>query len=169
MKSAGRIAVEALGVLVALAVSAATADVLLAAYLVFDAWRGGALGQDAGFGEGTVLIFGAFFVALGHAVVLGLPAFVLLRWAGWTRWWVCLPAGFAIGALPFAVMFSPFTEAAGFSQVGDKILVQGGVTTLAGWIAYLTGVAGLGILGMAGALAAWLTWRFFTRLAARGA
>jgi hypothetical protein len=99
-----------------------------------------------------------FTVALAHAVVLGLPTYLLLRWRGWTRWWTSLVCGFAIGSLPFAVYFSPFDNAASFSQLGDKVLIQNGVTTPAGWIDFAESVSGLGLLGMAGGMAAWLTW-----------
>ncbi|HXP03339.1 MAG TPA: hypothetical protein VN808_04400 [Stellaceae bacterium] len=108
-----------------------------------------------------------FIVALAHAVVLGLPAYLLLRWRGWTRWWTSLVCGFAIGSVPFAIYFSPFDNAASFSQAGDKVLIENGVTTLAGWIDFAESVGGLGLLGMAGGIAAWLTWYGLGRVFAR--
>src|SRR5262249_54756485 len=99
-----------------------------------------------------------------------LPAYVALRWVGWTQWWVSLACGFAIGCLPFAVYFFPLDNPASFSQVGDRILVKDGVTTLAGWIDFVKSAAGLGLLGMGGGFAAWLTGcaagRLFLRSAA---
>jgi hypothetical protein len=108
-----------------------------------------------------------FTVATAHAVALGLPAFVVLRWLGWTRWWVSVVCGFAIGSIPFAIYFFPLDNAASFNQIGDKVLVEHGITTLAGWIDFAESAGGLGLLGMAGGFAAWLTWyglgRVFTR------
>ena len=97
----------------------------------------------------------AFAGALAHAVILGLPAYLVLRALGWTRWWVSPICGFAIGCLPSAFYFTPFED---------------GVSTLAGWIDFIEGVGKIGLLGMAGGIAAWLTWywlgRAFTRLTA---
>jgi hypothetical protein len=110
----------------------------------------------------------AFVVALAHAVALGLPAYLLLRWAGWTRWWVSLPCGFAIGCLPFVIYFFPsWTGVGSFTQEGDRI-AENAATTLVGWIEFAKIAGGLGLLGMAGAIAAWLTWYGLGRLFARG-
>jgi hypothetical protein len=96
-------------------------------------------------------------------VVLGLPAFLLLRRLGWTRWWVSLAAGFAIGALPFAIYFFPnWTGVGNFAAEGDRI-----VTTPADWIDFAEVVVALGLLGMVSASAAWLTWHGLGRLFAR--
>jgi hypothetical protein len=153
--------------LLAAAVVAAMAFALFGAILTWSS-------AEAGLGEAILMAMAfswvTFIVALAHAVVLGLPAYLLLWWVGWTRWWVSLACGFAIGCLPFAIYFSPLDNAASFSQVGDKVLIENGVTTLAGWIDFAKGVGGLGLRGAAGGFAAWLTWywlgRMFTRPAA---
>src|SRR6185312_17171039 len=69
-------------------------------------------------GDVTFLWPVAFIVALAHAVMLGLPAYLLLRWMRLTRWWVSLAGGFAIGALPYAIYFSPLREISSHSEVG---------------------------------------------------
>jgi hypothetical protein len=61
-----------------------------------------------------------FIVALAHAVALGLPAFLVLGWLGWTRWWVSLVCGFAIGCLPFAIYFLSVRQC-GVVQPGRRL------------------------------------------------
>jgi hypothetical protein len=156
--------VESFRVLAALLAAAATAAMAFAGYGTILTWSAGEAALGPSLLLGAAVWLPAFVVALGHAVILGLPAYLVLRWAGWTGWWVSLACGFAIGCLPFAIYFSPFDNAASFSQVGDKVLIENGVTTPAGWIDYGKTVAGLGLLGLIGGLAAWLTWYGLGRL-----
>lgn len=158
---------EAVRVLIALLAAAVTAATAFIAYGAIVTWSSGEATLQPSFELTASLWLPAVAVALAHAVVLGLPAYLVLRWFGWTRWWVSPICGFAIGALPFAIYFSPFDNAASFSQVDDRVLVQNGVTTLAGWIDYGRTAAGLGLLGMAGALAAWQAWYWLGRTFAR--
>ena len=155
---------EAVRVLIALLAAAVTAATTFVGYGATVTWCSGEAALWPAIQLTMSLWSPAVAVALAHAVVLGLPAFLVLRWRGWTRWWVSLVCGFAIGGLPFAIYFSPFDNAASFSQVDDKVLVQDGVTTLAGWIDYAESIGGLGLLGMAGGLAAWLTWYWLGRV-----
>jgi len=161
---------EAVRILIALLAAAVTAATIFVGYGAIVTWSAGEAALGPSIQLMASLWWPAAAVALAHAVVLGLPAYLVLRWFGRTRWWVSLVCGFTVGALPFAIYFSPFDNAAGFSQVGDKVLVQDGVTTLAGWIDYAESIGGLGLLGMAGGLAAWLSWywlgRAFTRATA---
>ena len=160
-------AVELLRVVAGLLAAAVVAAMAFAVFGAILTWSS----AEAGLGEAILMAVAfswvTFIVALAHAVVLGLPAYLLLWWAGWTRWWVSLACGFAIGCLPFAIYFSPLDNAASFSQVGDKVLIENGVTTLAGWIDYGETAAGLGLLGMASGSAAWLAWYGLGRVFAR--
>lgn len=94
----------------------------------------------------------AFAVALAHAVALGLPAFLVLRGRGLTQWWVGLPGGFAVGALPYAVLALPWTPP-------PPELVAAHIVPAFTWLRYFTIAGGLGLLGMAGGIAAWAVWR----------
>jgi hypothetical protein len=51
-----------------------------------------------------VTLFG-FPVALVHAALLGLPAYLLMRRRWRLRWWHAVPAGGVIGALPSYVLW----------------------------------------------------------------
>ena len=88
------------------------------------------------------------FVALAHAIFIGLPVFVICRWCGWTQWWVSIVGGFMIGILPVSILVL-HTANAGLSS--DDI--------------YFMGVFGL--MGMAGGFSAWLVWKFFPVLVRR--
>ena len=158
-----KVLAEAVRILIALLAAAMTAATIFVAYGAIVTWSSGEAALGPAIELTTALWLPAVAVALAHAAVLGLPAYLVLRRLGWTRWWVSPICGFAIGALPFAIYFSPFDNAASFSQVGDKVLIQNGVTTLAGWIDFVESTAGLGLLGMASGIAAWLTWYWFGR------
>jgi len=155
-----RFLAEILRVALGLLAAAATAATFFTGVgIAMILWEGP---NDATLASGIFAAIGlwpiACIVALAHAVVLGLPLYAALRWFGAIRWWVGPICGFVVGALPYAIFFGPWNEASSFSQVNDKILVENGTTTLAGWIAYAEFAAGLGALGAAGGLAAWLTW-----------
>jgi len=155
-----RLIVELLRAAAALLVAPAVAATLFAGFewISNPGWPG----IDPG--DVTFLWPVAFIVALAHAVMLGLPAYLLLRWMRLTRWWVSLAGGFAIGALPYAIYFSPLREISSHSEVGRYVLVDNGVTTLVGWIYYGATAGALGLLGAAGGLGAWLTWYWMGRV-----
>ncbi len=94
----------------------------------------------------------AFAVALAHAVALGLPAFLILKRRGLTQSWVSLVGGFAVGALPYAVLALRWTSPS------PELLAAHIVAPFA-WPHYFAVVGGLGLLGMAGGVAAWGVWR----------
>ena len=48
-----------------------------------------------------------FAIALGHAVLFGLPLFLVLRSRGWINVMSCVIFGFAIGAVPIGVLTWP--------------------------------------------------------------
>jgi hypothetical protein len=102
----------------------------------------------------------AFAVALAHAIALGLPAFLILKRRGLTEWWISLPGGFVAGALPYAVLAPPWT-----SPPPD--LVAAHIVPPFAWTHYAATTGGLGLLGTAGGIAAWLVWSRWERRLAR--
>ncbi len=111
----------------------------------------------------------AFFIALLHAVILGFPAFLFLRWLKLTKWWMSPIWGFVIGGVPFAIFSWPLTHQAASYRAwdGSKMVdyIIDGVLTTAGWVQYVEGVGGVGLLGVYGGVAAWLVWYWLPRLA----
>ena len=97
----------------------------------------------------------AFALALVHATALGLPAFLLVKRRGLTHWWVSLLGGFAIGALPYSVLWLTWTPPSPDASIFDPKFKS--------WLEYAAWIAGIGLVGMAGGFAAWLTWRPTTR------
>jgi len=87
----------------------------------------------------------AAVVTYAHALILGLPAYLLLR----NRLNVPTVAGasFAIGALPVFVLAS--INMGDYSMVNGKVLVEGGRTTWAGYVANLDTATVGGLLGLA--------------------
>ena len=118
---------------------------------------GVAAGLSQLFAGGTDLYVPAFVVALAHAIVLGIPSYLVVRTRGDYAWWIAPLCGFLIGALPFGLL--SLIPAAQEASVGKVATVVGGSYTLAGWIEYLSGVAAGGLLGAAGGLAFGLTVR----------
>ena len=132
---------EAISVVVGVLAAAATAASLVhgAAAISVNSWSGG----------GFLWVM-TFIVALAHALVLGLPIFLLLRWLRRLPWWASLVGGFLVGSMPYAIVSFPS--------------VQG---TADAWRVYAETVAFLGGLGMAGGFAAWLVWYWIGRDFAR--
>jgi len=93
----------------------------------------------------------AFVVAAVHAVGVGLPAYLVVSRLGLTGWWVSLPGGFIAGALPYAILALPW-------RAPPPELVEAHVIERFTWLHYAAMAGGLGLLGMAGGLAAWVVW-----------
>ena len=152
---------EAIGVILALfTAGGAAATVFTGTALLFeDLW----VGIDPGYV--TFLWAAAFIGAIVHAALLALPAFLILRFRGWTQWWTSLICGFVIGSLPYAVFFfPPWDQPASFAQVGSSVLVENGKATALGWVFYAGSAVSLGIIGMISGFGAWLTWYWLGRL-----
>ena len=103
-----------------------------------------------------------FVIALAHAVLLGLPLFLVFRSKGWINIMTCVVFGFAIGAVPDGVMTWPMQHPglyAGASADGAPGIIDG-VITAAGWVSYVEPLVYFGLLGALGGFAFWavLTW-----------
>jgi hypothetical protein len=154
---------EVLRVIAALLVAAtASATVFVAADLVLLP-----LSPDEADPAGFILQTVAFLwpvtftVAFAHALVLGLPAYLLLRWRRLTAWWTSLIGGFVVGSLPYAVFALPW------GAPPEPSLVAAHIIPRFTWLHYAGAVGGLGALGMAGGIAAWLTWYWLGRIFGR--
>jgi hypothetical protein len=107
--------------------------------------------------DGTIKIMpSAFIVALGHAIVLGLPVFLFLRSRRRANGIMAAAGGFMVATLPFAFIHLLMGGAGNVtaSTNGVPTIVQG-VRTLAGWLEF--GELAL-ILGALGALAGETFW-----------
>ena len=90
-------------------------------------------------------------VALGHSLLLGLPAYSLLRSMGWANGSTATLMGFVVGALPVAIMFHPmwYTDAGTSTWSGNVPTMVQGKMTAQGWREYIEFVmifAGFGAL-----------------------
>ena len=106
-----------------------------------------------------------FGIALGHAVVLGLPLFLLFRTKGWVNFYSSTISGFVIGAIPGGVVSWPsrYTGPGSFSSVDGVPTMIDGVPTLAGWMNYVELLLVLGSLGALSGLVFWLVLQFAGR------
>ena len=75
-----------------------------------------------------ILIFG-FPVALLHAIVLALPAYLVARRRWRLAWWHAAIAGFIVGAVPSALLLSGDL---------DSSVLTGACGTFGGWAFWLT-------------------------------
>lgn len=113
-----------------------------------------------------------FFVALAHALVLGVPLFLLLRRKAWANGFSATAAGFGIGCLPVGVLTWPLRLAGSGSNswIGPERIptVVDGVPTSAGWLAYGELVVQFGGYGALAGLAFWLAIRALARASLGG-
>jgi len=85
----------------------------------------------------------AFLIALPHALVLGLPLFLLLRAKKCVNAVSSIAAGFAAGALPITVMSALFAPSRG------------------DWASIVLGALLFGVSGAVGGIAFFGLWKFF--------
>jgi hypothetical protein len=110
-----------------------------------------------------------FVVALAHALVLGLPLFLILRsMRRQVGAFPCALGGFLVGAVPIGLLV--LRSAVGMSShesesIGGEDTVINGVTTLAGWIEHAQSVGFWGLLGIAGGLSFWGAMRVSGQMA----
>jgi hypothetical protein len=145
---------EAMSVIVGLLVAAATAASLVNIALAISL----AKWEFAAF-----LWVATFTVALAHALILGLPIFLALRWLGRLRWWTSLVCGCLVGAMPYAIVLFPPAQGVSSSQLGSQTLPRASVATADAWWSYAQAVIFLSGLGVAGGFAAWLVWYWIGR------
>ena len=107
----------------------------------------------------------AAIVAGAHAVVLGVPAFLLLRRFGKATWRMSALAGGLIGLLPFAIYAFPRVRpgwSSGAWMWGEhRRFYVDGVPTLWEWLSYAENILMFAVFGASAALAFWLLWRRF--------
>jgi hypothetical protein len=117
--------------------------------------------------EALLLIVAFALMTLAHVLLLGLPAFLALRWRGWLKTRSIAAAGLLTGALPMAVITwpyplrQPYSYSSSGTWHGRQVdFIADGLPTLFGWFSYLEGVATFGMLGVVSALAFWFTWLY---------
>jgi hypothetical protein len=105
-------------------------------------------------------------IALGHAVVIGLPLFLILRRRRRVNVLTSIAAGLVAGTIPIAVFTWPFRPGSRSSSSFNNVpLVVDGVPTLAGWIAYAEGLIMPGALGALAGFVCWLVLKSSGNLA----
>ena len=109
--------------------------------------------------SGWVVLFAAAFV-----LILGLPAFLVLRRFDRVTARNLGAAGFLIASIPFAALGWPGYPHPGYSAGGNwhgrpVEFVVDGVTTVYGWLHYVEGVFIYGVHGLTGALVFLFVWR----------
>jgi hypothetical protein len=99
-----------------------------------------------------------FTIALAHAILFGLPLFLVLRSKGWINIMTCVVFGFALGAVPDGVLTWPIQHAAvDASRSVDGVATSiDGVITAAGWVSYVKPVIYCGLFGALGGFAFWV-------------
>jgi hypothetical protein len=114
--------------------------------------------------DGVVNARLTFIVASAHALVLGVPIFLLLRSKRHVGAVTCAVGGFLIGVVPDGVLaLLPMFR--GSAWINGTPTVINGVPTLAGWIEYAYFVGSLGLFGLAGGLTFWAAMRVSGQLA----
>ena len=96
--------------------------------------------------------------ALSHAVLLGLPIFLIFQSRGWIGITACVVLGFAIGAVPGGILTFPvsgFIFHASAWATGAPTTTNG-LSTAAIWGSYIKPIMYLGLLGAFGGLVFWV-------------
>ena len=113
-----------------------------------------------GMGQSLYLMTLAFVVSLAHAIVLGLPFFLIFRSVGRINALTSIVGGFFAGAIPIALFTWPFRPGNGSSYSFDNVpMIIDGTPTSAGWISYGQGVIYFGCFGALAGLVFWLVLR----------
>ena len=102
-------------------------------------------------------------VSSAHAIILGVPVYLLLRWARWANAFTSIIAGTLIGAVPIgSVLFPAAQRFSGASAIlGSVPTMINGIPTEAGWNEYFHTLWLFAIFGAASGLLFWLFlwWR----------
>jgi hypothetical protein len=91
-------------------------------------------------------------VALGHAFILGLPLFLVLRLRHRAGIIACAVGGFVVGAVPLGAVALMSLLSLDSASTGGHPTVVNGVPTLAGLIEFAGTVGWMGLIGLAGGL-----------------
>jgi hypothetical protein len=105
-----------------------------------------------------------FIVSLAHALLLGLPLFLLVRSRRSVGVVICSLGGFVVGAVPFGVLDLISMSALQSASTLGKPTVVNGVPTVAGWIEYAYTVGSTGLIGLAAGVAFWAAMRLSGQL-----
>jgi hypothetical protein len=99
-----------------------------------------------------------FAIALGHAVLLGLPLFLVFRSMSWINLTTCVVVGFAVGAAPVGVLTWPVQHPelhTSASVAGVLMIINEAITTI-GWTSYIKPLIYFGSFGALGGFAFWV-------------
>jgi hypothetical protein len=105
-----------------------------------------------------VFVF-TFLIALGHAVLLGLPIFLIFQSRGWIGVTACVVLGFAIGAVPAGILTLPDSGFYARAWAGDTPTATNGLGTAAMRASYVTPLIYFGLLGALGGFVFWVVLR----------
>jgi hypothetical protein len=106
-----------------------------------------------------------FIAALAHALILGIPLFLVLRSRKQVGGITCALGGFLVGAVPFGALALMSMVGLQNASTGGKPTVVNGVPTLAGWIEYAHAFGSIGLIGLAGGLIFWVAMHASGQLA----
>ncbi|WP_300300411.1 hypothetical protein [Ferrovibrio sp.] len=99
----------------------------------------------------------AFAVAFSHAVLLGIPLFLLVQARGLFNFFSAVAGGFLIGILPLGILIFPINISGGSSSIDGVLMISDGLPTYAGWMGYFETILISGLFGALGGFAFWLT------------
>lgn len=97
----------------------------------------------------------SYTVVLAHALVLGLPIFLIFWWKRWVNLVTCICGGFLVAAASGVISRWPAGPKGRNSTVGGVPLVVDGVPTLAGWLDFLQVLIFLGFFGAIAGIVFW--------------
>lgn len=101
-----------------------------------------------------------FMVATAHAVLFGLPLFLLVRRKrSHVGIAICALGGFVVAALPFGVLALVSMLSVQNASTDGRPTIVNGVPTLFFWIEYVRTLGLAGLLGLVGGLAFWAAMR----------
>ena len=108
-------------------------------------------------GLAPIVFILTFVIALAHAVVVGLPLFLVFQSKGWINIMTCIVVGFAIGAVPDGILTSPMQHPELHAvSVHSVPTITNGVLIAAAWVGYVKPVIYCGSLGALGGLVFWV-------------
>jgi SAM-dependent methyltransferase len=94
-------------------------------------------------------------IAFCHAVLLGLPIFLIFQSRGWGGAAASGVFGFAIGAVPIGILTFPGFALFASAWAGGTPTPTDGLSTAALWVSYVQPLAYFGLLGALGGIVFW--------------